>query len=82
MEPETIVEYCGGFSFSEHGLQGVGFNSHVHGFSCPSACGILQGLNPCSLHCRRIFKPLDHQEVPPSNIWRRKLRLSDVGSLG
>ena len=72
MEPETIVEHCGGFSFAEHGLQGVGFSSHVHGFSCPSACGILQGLNPCPLHCRQILKPLGHQEVPSSNIFMEK----------
>ena len=70
--PWLWASHCGGFSFAEHALQGVGFSSCVHGFSCPSACGIFQGLNTCSLNCRRILKLLDNQEVPPSNIFMEK----------
>ena len=72
---------------AEHRLQGAqasvavasGFSSTssvagVHGFSCPTACGIVpdQGLNLFLLHWQVDYLPLSHPENPQSLVFIKR----------
>ena len=56
------------------GLQSTGSVVVAHGLSCSATCGILpdQGLNPCTLHGRRILNHCTTREAQGYNLYVMK----------
>ena len=57
---------CEGSAAMAHGLWNAGSGVAPHQLSCSAARGIFpdQGPNPCPLHCKVDYQPVDHQGKP------------------